>query len=87
MDDNSTAGFIVLVVMVGVVILRFLKLLMQRKPGPGPQDFAAMEQMGQIAARLEQRVATLERILDAEVPSWRGSQSAIADMPARGARP
>ena len=35
------------------------------------QDAEAFEQLSRTAARMEQRMLNLERILDAEVPNWR----------------
>jgi phage shock protein B len=35
------------------------------------QDAASIGQLTETAARMEARMATLERILDAEVPAWR----------------
>jgi phage shock protein B len=35
------------------------------------QDAEAFENLSQTAARMEQRMIKLERILDAEVPNWR----------------
>jgi phage shock protein B len=35
------------------------------------EERAALEDLGRAAERLEARVATLERILDADDPKWR----------------
>jgi phage shock protein B len=35
------------------------------------QDAEAFDRLSQTAARMEQRMVNLERILDAEVPNWR----------------
>ena len=39
----------------------------------GSDDQAAIETMTRVAERLEERVATLEKILDVEQPRWRQS--------------
>jgi phage shock protein B len=71
MDDNVTALLIVALSFLFVICLRYLKFRTQNGSRLNQQDVQAVEQMAQIAQRLEQRVVTLERILDAEVPSWR----------------
>jgi phage shock protein B len=74
MDDNLTEVLIVAISILGLICLRYLKLRARSAGQMSTQEIAAVEQMGQIAQRLEARVATLERILDAEVPDWRGKQ-------------
>ena len=71
MDDNLTNLLGIIVIVLGVLGLRYLKLRARTAGQMSAQDVAAMERMGQIAQRLEQRVATLEQILDTEVPAWR----------------
>jgi len=71
MDDNLTTLLIVIAGILGVLGLRYLKLRARTAGQMSAADAAAVERMGQIAQRLEQRVATLEQILDAEVPAWR----------------
>jgi len=73
MDDNLTNLLGITVIVLGVLGLRYLKLRARNAGQMSTREIEAVEQMGQIAQRLEQRVATLERILDAEVPDWRGS--------------
>jgi len=45
---------------------------------PSQQDSTSYDQLSQTAARMENRIAVLERILDAEVPGWRYSANANA---------
>jgi phage shock protein B len=71
MDDNTNGVMIIAVIMAGVVALRYLKLKARNSPMLSAQENAMIEQMAQTAQRLEQRVITLEQILDAEVPAWR----------------
>ncbi len=73
MLDDLTTLLIVLIGMAGVVALRYLKLKSQTAGQMSTQEVAAVEQIAELAQRLEQRVATLERVLDAEVPNWRQS--------------
>jgi phage shock protein B len=47
------------------------------------RDAPAFEDLNRIAVRMEQRIATLERILDAESPNWRHT----ADLGARDHEP
>lgn len=72
MSDNLTAVIIVMVVILGPVWITFhygtkRKAVQQMNA----QDAAAFAQLTQTASRMEQRIATLERILDTEAPNWR----------------
>jgi phage shock protein B len=73
MDDNLTAVLIVLISVLGPIWIVFHY---RAKANKGAQlsagETALVDHLGQTAQRLEQRVAVLERILDAEVPAWRG---------------
>ncbi len=69
--DDLTGLLIPLGAMLMVVALRYMKYKQSTAGQMSTQEVSALEQMGEIAQRLERRVATLERILDAEVPSWR----------------
>ncbi len=74
MSDNLTAVIIVAIVILGPVWLTFQFVGKGRAARQlNAQDAAAFEQLSQTAARMEQRIATLERILDAEVPAWRSN--------------
>ncbi len=73
MDDNLTAVLIVLIAVLGPIWIVFhYKAKATRGAQLSAGEAAMVENLGQTAMRLEQRVATLERILDAEVPAWRG---------------
>ncbi len=39
--------------------------------GLSEEDYAALQRLSEKAESLQQRVGTLERILDAEAPKWR----------------
>lgn len=41
------------------------------QPGPPPEDENTLNELRAVASRLEDRVRTLERVLDAEAPGWR----------------
>jgi phage shock protein B len=74
MSDNVTYCFLAFFVVVAPVWIIFHyvgKALSSRRLDA--RDAAAFEQLSQTAARMEQRMATLERILDAEVPDWRNN--------------
>jgi phage shock protein B len=77
MDDNLTAVLIVLISVLGPIWIVFHY---KAKAGKGlmlsANEAAMVNNLGQTAQRLEQRVATLERILDTEVPAWRGQYEA-----------
>jgi phage shock protein B len=77
MDDNTTTLLIVLASMGGLVALRYLKLQAQRGGRLNAADQAMLDNMAHVAARLEQRVVTLERILDDQVPAWRGMDAGV----------
>lgn len=60
-------AFILAVVWIG----RHYKWRRHRGGQLSDEERAALEDMARVAERLEARVATLERILDAEDPKWR----------------
>jgi len=43
----------------------------RKSRGLSAQDEATLEELRKLADRLEDRLATMERILDDEVPDWR----------------
>jgi phage shock protein B len=73
MDDNLTVVLIVLISVLGPIWIVFHY---RSKASRGAQlsagEAAMVENLGQTAMRLEQRVAALERVLDTEAPGWRG---------------
>lgn len=75
MFDDLTSVLIVFAGVFMIIALRYLKLKSQTTGQMTAADATAYEQMAQMAARLETRVATLERILDSEVPAWRDNPS------------
>jgi phage shock protein B len=79
MDDNLTAVLIVLISVLGPIWIVFHY---KHKARAGQQlsasETALVESLGATAQKLEQRVATLERVLDVEVPAWRGNYDAGA---------
>jgi phage shock protein B len=83
MSDNITSIFLAFFVVVAPVWIVFHYLAKFRAGRQlSAQDAAAFEQLSQTAARMESRMAMLERILDAEVPGWR--QSATMGDPQHG---
>jgi phage shock protein B len=74
MDDNLTGIIIALGCTLGPIwLVMHYKYKNRMAGGLTSNDAAMLEQITAVAQRLEQRVATLERILDAEVPAWRGN--------------
>jgi phage shock protein B len=74
MSDNLTAVLIVLIVILGPIWVTFHYVNKGRAGRSlNAADAALLDQMTATAQRLEQRVATLERILDTETPAWRGN--------------
>jgi phage shock protein B len=71
MIDDLTSVLIVFAGVFMIVALRYLKLKTQTAGQMSVEEAAALERFSATAQRLERRVATLERILDAESPSWR----------------
>ncbi|MDX2225265.1 MAG: envelope stress response membrane protein PspB [Rhodospirillaceae bacterium] len=63
----TTFAFILAVVWVS----RHYKWRRHRGAELSDEDRAALEDLGRVAERLDARVATLERILDADDPKWR----------------
>jgi phage shock protein B len=52
------------------LLFSFLNRLVGNR-GLSKRDSAALEQIATIAARMESRMETVERILDVETPAWR----------------
>jgi phage shock protein B len=68
MMDDLTAIIIVGMVILGPIWLTFHY---RSRRSLNDQDAASIGQLTETAARMEASMATLERILDAEVPAWR----------------
>jgi phage shock protein B len=74
MDDNLTAVLICLGSVLGPIwLVMHYKYKFRNSGQLSAKDAALVEQIAATAQRMEQRVATLERILDAEIPAWRAS--------------
>lgn len=56
-----------------VIVLTVVRLHYKRNAGTGlgAGDQGALERAMDVARRLEQRVETLERVLDEDAPGWR----------------
>ncbi|MDE8347625.1 MAG: envelope stress response membrane protein PspB [Acidocella sp.] len=80
MSDNITSILLALFVIVLPTWMTFQYLTKARSGRRMSESEAQMmDQLLQTAARMETRMATLERILDAEVPGWRHTASAQGD--------
>ncbi len=75
MSDDLTAVLIVFAGIFGLVAPVWLGLNYLSKTRStrhlNAQDAEVFESLSQSAARMEQRMLNLERILDAEAPNWR----------------
>jgi phage shock protein B len=72
MSDNLTAVLIVAISVLGPVWIVFHFIGKGKAARQlNARDAAAFDQLAATAARMEGRMAILERILDAEVPDWR----------------
>jgi phage shock protein B len=72
MSDNLTAVLIVACCVLGPIWIIFNFIAKSRSARQlNDADAAALEHISANMQRLEQRLMTLERILDAEVPDWR----------------
>jgi phage shock protein B len=80
MFDDLTEVLIVFIGVGGLLALRWMKLKSQTGGELGAREAETLAQMAAMAQRLEQRVATLERILDGEVPSWRDRHAQPYDL-------
>ncbi len=72
MTDDITAVLLAVTVILGPlwIILHYVSKMRGNRRISAAEE-AAYAQLSQTASRMEQRMATLERILDAEVPNWR----------------
>jgi phage shock protein B len=72
MDSHTMVLLIVLLAIGGNLVNKYLKLrTLSASAGLSRSEAAMLDNMRQTAARLEQRVMSLERILDDQVPAWR----------------
>jgi phage shock protein B len=72
MSDNLTALLFCIIVVCVPTWLAFQYAIKTRATRYlNAKDAEAFEDLSQTAARMEQRMSNLERILDAEVPNWR----------------
>ena len=74
-DDICTVMIVLIGVMGPVWLLAQYMKFRAAKQAP-PQDAALVAQLTHIADRMDQRMAAVERILDADSPSWRGGNNA-----------
>jgi len=81
MSDNLTYCFLALAMVLGPIWLVLHYAVKWRATRAfNSRDAAAFDQLAQTAARMEARMAVLERILDAEVPSWRGEYESVGGI-------
>jgi phage shock protein B len=75
MSDNLTAIVLAALVVLGPTWITFHYLYKFRSSkAMSARDVAAFDALSQTAARMEARMATLERLLDAEAPGWRAAE-------------
>jgi phage shock protein B len=76
MSDNLTAVLIVAITVLGPVWITFHFVNRGRAVRQlNAADAATVDQLNQALTQMEQRIITLERILDAEVPAWRDGEA------------
>lgn len=76
MSDNLTALLIVAICVLGPAWLTFhYRGKGQSARQLNAEDASTLAQMDQAITRMENRIATLEQILDAEAPGWRAAES------------
>lgn len=71
----SSAGIVAIVFMTIVApiwIIAHYVSKAKEKRGLTPEDEKMLAELWESAKRMEERIHTLERILDAETPTWRG---------------
>jgi phage shock protein B len=74
MDANL---FIIFVFVFALVAMnRWFKLQRERVRGASPADQVALDRALDHARRLEERIESLERVLDEDMPGWRRKVSA-----------
>ena len=69
MDWDLVTIFVFVLLLVGMV--RWFSMQRGRGVGLAPSDQGALDRALELAARLEARIDTLERILDDDMPGWR----------------
>ncbi len=69
MDWDAVAFFVFILLI--IVIRSHYKRLDSQGSGLGAGDQGALDRAMETARRLEQRVDTLERLLDEDAPGWR----------------
>jgi phage shock protein B len=70
MDWDLVTIFVFVIVLV-VVRGHFQQQRIRAASGMGPSDQQALNNAMDVAKRLEQRVESLERLLDEDAPGWR----------------
>jgi phage shock protein B len=70
MDWDAIAFFTFIIVLVAIRS-HYRRLDKQDSGGLKPGDQSALDRAMDVARRLEQRVETLERLLDEDAPGWR----------------
>lgn len=83
LTDDVTQLLIAAVVVLGPVwlIAQILKYRAGRRIHPA--EVALVQQIARIADRMDQRLGTVERILDTETPAWRNPTGATYDRQTR----
>ncbi len=74
MDVNLIVIFAFVLALVGMI--RWFRLQHARGQGLGAADQQALDRALEQARRLEERIESLERLLDEDMPGWRRKVSA-----------
>ena len=70
----ETLGILFLTVVAPIWIIRHYVSKHKQSKGLTPEDERMLAEVWESAKRMEERVHTLERILDDQSPGWRGRQ-------------
>jgi phage shock protein B len=77
MDENLVPIFVVGILFLGLPWLIFHYVTQWKKNGGlTAEDEKLLDDMHVLARRMDERLATLERILDSQEPGWRPRQAA-----------
>ncbi len=72
MSDIIMAPIIVFMVIVAPIwIIMHYRTIGKKQTGMSQEDYHRLDQLDQIADKMEQRISSLESILDQETPDWR----------------
>lgn len=78
-------GILFVTIVAPIWILAHYLTSWRRTRGLSSADERSLAELWESTRRIEQRIANLERVLDAETPGWRGDDAAEGPPPPEGA--